>query len=60
MMKVAEALAAGFAFVRVDLYDTPGGVYFGELTFTPGAGMDHFSSEAFATQLLRLIVPEEA
>jgi hypothetical protein len=60
MMKVAEELAAGFAFVRVDLYDTPSGVYFGELTFTPGAGMDHFSNAAFATQLLRLLPRQEA
>lgn len=40
MMNVCRKLAAGFPFVRVDLYDVSGKVYFGELTFTPGAGID--------------------
>lgn len=31
------SLAIPCAFIRVDLYDTPEGVYLGEITFTPGA-----------------------
>jgi hypothetical protein len=38
MLDVAARLSEGFDFVRVDLYDTQGGVRFGELTFTPTAG----------------------
>jgi hypothetical protein len=39
MMEVCRKLARDFAFVRVDLYWTGGRVYFGELTFTPSAGL---------------------
>lgn len=38
MLQIAKALAQGFDFVRVDLYNIRGRVYFGELTFTPVAG----------------------
>lgn len=36
----AEKLSKEFPFVRVDLYIVDGKVYFGELTFTPSAGLD--------------------
>ena len=39
-IQVAEKLAKPFPFVRVDLYLSHNAVYFGELTFTPAAGMD--------------------
>jgi len=39
LLSVARQLASDFEFVRVDLYDANDAVYFGELTFTPGAGM---------------------
>lgn len=35
----AEKLAQDFPYVRVDLYIVNGRIYFGELTFTPAAGM---------------------
>jgi hypothetical protein len=38
MIEVATQLAAPFHFVRVDLYNVDGKIYFGELTFTPGNG----------------------
>lgn len=38
--EVAEMLANEFPFVRVDLYIVKDRIYFGELTFTPAAGMD--------------------
>lgn len=38
LFKVAEALAAPFGFVRVDLYNILGKIVFSELTFTPLAG----------------------
>lgn len=37
MISIASRLSQGFPFVRVDLYDADGRVYFGELTFTPAA-----------------------
>lgn len=39
MIKLARILSADFPFVRVDLYDLNGHIYFGELTFTPENGM---------------------
>lgn len=38
MVKVAEALASKFPFVRVDLYNINGKIYFSEMTFTPAKG----------------------
>lgn len=39
MLELAARLSAGFDFVRVDLYQCGERVRFGELTFTPCAGM---------------------
>jgi hypothetical protein len=47
MRTVAEALSRDFDFVRVDMFDTPDGVFFGELTFTPLVGSDPFEPLAF-------------
>ena len=38
MIKVSRILAKDFPFVRVDLYDVAGKVYFSELTFIPTGG----------------------
>lgn len=37
---LAEKLSENFPFVRVDLYIVGRKIYFGELTFTPAAGLD--------------------
>ena len=44
MLAIATKLAAlvNNAFVRVDLYDIEGKIYFGEYTFYPGGGFDTF------------------
>lgn len=39
-LEYAEFLAKDFPVVRVDLFIEEGGIYFGELTFTPSAGID--------------------
>ena len=38
MISIASRLSAGFDFVRIDLYNLNGKIYFGEATFTPTAG----------------------
>ena len=38
MIRIAETLASPFPFVRVDLYDVNGKIYFSEMTFTPAKG----------------------
>ncbi len=47
MRSIAEALAEGFDFVRVDLYSVREGVFFAELTLTPTAGADCFDPPDF-------------
>ena len=44
MINVSRILSKPFPFVRVDLYEVNGKVYFGELTFTPG-GKNNFTEE---------------
>ena len=38
MLSVARKLSKDFSYVRVDLYEIEGKVYFGEMTFTPASG----------------------
>ncbi len=40
MFAIASILSKGFPFLRVDLYECDGHVYFGELTFYPSSGFD--------------------
>lgn len=42
MKRIAEALCKPFQYVRVDLYQVAGKVYFGELTFFPAGGAPDF------------------
>ena len=41
MVETAKILSADFEFVRVDLYDFNGKIYFSELTFSPAGGLIH-------------------
>jgi hypothetical protein len=47
MIAMAEAIGAAFDFVRIDLYDAPAGILFGEATFYPGAGLMAFEPAAW-------------
>lgn len=47
MIRAAEILARDIDFVRADFYDTPRKYYFGELTTTPGAGLEHWDPPEF-------------
>jgi len=47
MIALAEDVARGIDFVRVDLYSTPCGPLVGELTMTPAAGMRRFPERKF-------------
>jgi len=42
MVRVAECLSRGFDFIRVDLYNVGGRIYFGELTCYPAGGIVKF------------------
>lgn len=45
MISVAEQLAAGFPFARIDLYNIQGKVLFGEITFYPASGYSWFNPD---------------
>lgn len=42
MIELSKKLSEDFQFIRVDLYDVDGKIYFGELTFTPASGKNPF------------------
>lgn len=47
MFRIAAVLSEGFPFVRIDLYDICGKIFFGEMTFYPKGGWDDdFLNEA--------------
>ncbi|KAE8177963.1 ATP-grasp fold amidoligase family protein [Photobacterium carnosum] len=45
MIYVAKKLSEDFKYVRVDLYNIDGSIYFGELTFCHGSGWEPLSSK---------------
>ncbi|CAB3702221.1 hypothetical protein LMG24076_03484 [Trinickia soli] len=53
--RVALRLAEDFGYVRVDLYSLGDKVYFGELTFTPGAGVLRFTPDSIDYEWGRLL-----
>ena len=55
MVDVVRKLARQFQFVRVDLYMANNNIYFGELTFTDGAGSDPFTPRSFDLEMAKRI-----
>lgn len=51
MIELAEKLSKGLPFLRVDLYNISGKIYFGELTFYPAGGVGKFTSEEWDLKL---------
>lgn len=47
MLKIARKLSKDFKFVRVDLHNVDGKIYFGEMTFTPASGYMKFSERKY-------------
>lgn len=47
MIQIAERLSCATRFLRVDLYNVNGTVYFGELTFYPAGGFGKFTPEKY-------------
>jgi len=50
MKEIARKLSAGIPHVRVDLYSTSDGVFFGEMTFFDSSGFDNMNSDAVDLQ----------
>ena len=51
MIEISEILAKDFDFVRVDLYEVNNKIFFGELTFCPGSGLEEFTPEEWDYKL---------
>ena len=51
MLKIARTLSADFSFVRVDLYEVQGKIYFGELTFSPACGVVPYFTDEFIKKM---------
>ena len=51
LLNYAKILSKDFNHVRVDFFIEKDKIYFGELTFTSGAGFDKFSSKEFDTEV---------
>lgn len=55
MINYAESLSENLDFARVDLYNIEGKIFFGEITFTPGAGvLSYFTKEMRNKPVLEL------
>lgn len=60
MIIIAEKLSYGHPFMRVDLYNVNGKIYFGEMTFYPASGLSPFTDKKFDLLLGKLLkVPFE-
>ena len=47
MIELSEKLSEDIPFIRVDFYEVNEKIYFGELTFFPGAGFEEFTPESY-------------
>lgn len=59
MLEIAEKLSKDFPYVRVDLYNVCGKIYFGELTFYPWSGYVQFEPDEFDYLLGEMFVLPE-
>ncbi len=51
MIELSKKLSKGIPFVRVDFYQKGEQIYFGELTFYPGSGMEEFTPDEWDEKL---------
>ena len=55
MLEISEKLSKGYKFLRVDLYEVNGKVYFSEFTFSPCSGYMPFSPDEWDEKLGEMI-----
>jgi len=51
MLTIAKSLAKPFSYVRIDLYNIDGKIYFGEMTFAHGSGFERLTTKYHDTWL---------
>ena len=55
MIRIARVLSSDFKFVRVDLYELEGKVFFGELTFSPAHCVFPYFSDKFDLEMGKML-----
>ena len=55
MIELSQKLSKGRPFVRIDWYEINGKLYFGEITFYPGSGLEEFTPEEWDYKLGEMI-----
>jgi hypothetical protein len=55
MVEIAKNLSVGMPFLRVDLYNVKGQIYFGELTFFPASGLIPFAPDSADNEIGNLL-----
>lgn len=55
MVRIASELSRPFPFVRIDLHEHNGNIYFSEFTFVPSAGVENEFSQEYLEELGNLI-----
>lgn len=55
MIRIARVLSSDFKFVRVDLYELEGKVFFGELTFSPAHCVFPYFSDKFDLEMGKIL-----
>ena len=56
MKKIAKILSNGFPHVRIDLFVIENQIYFGEMTFFHGAGLENFEPAEWDERLGSLLI----
>lgn len=56
MLELSRKLSVGIPHVRTDFYSINGRIYFGEMTFYHGSGMEHFRPEELGEKLGNWII----
>lgn len=51
MLQIAQVLCKNLSHVRIDLYNVSGKIYFGEITFTNGSGIELIYPQKYAEML---------
>ncbi len=55
MIEIASKLSVGIPFVRIDLYNVDGRIFFGEITFYPTSGFEPFNDNDWDIRLGNMI-----
>lgn len=55
LLTLSETLGEGFLHVQIEFYVVAGRIYFGRMIFSPGSGVEEFTSEEFALEMGRWI-----